>query len=433
MTRRRRLHPLLLALPFLVGVLALQGLTVELETFHGSDARSYHLPTIRLFAAELPTPDLESYPAAQAPLFHLLFAAVGKVAGFELWKLQALNVVISYLAVLALFHLLSARLGLQRSKALALSLLFALSPYFLGASFILLTDNLAILFALVAIACFHRFGDEGSMRVFVLGCLAVAAALLTRQAFVWLVPVGLYYLVVSDVEPRGKLAGLALLGAAVAPLGALIVAWEGLVPKGSDPTSCGVCPTRSGEGNGLSLRAMGFSVAVFGAYAVAVLGPGLLRRARQLRGPRQPRGLVTPLGVVVALAAGVLLLLLSPLEFTAPVPPAPGDAGYLWRASETLPGAGSSLLFWGLVPLGALAAYVLGRRAGPRSPAVVFFVAFLLSTLPVRLVYQKYFDPFALLAVLMAVRRDDLERPLDWAGVAALAVGFVAYAISFEV
>ena len=116
MTARRWFYPLALALPFLVVAVALQGLTVELSTFHGSDAQSYHLPTIRLFAEALPTPDLVRYPAAQAPLFHLLFAAYGKVVGFDLWKLQALGVVISYLAVLALFHLLTARLGLQRPR-----------------------------------------------------------------------------------------------------------------------------------------------------------------------------------------------------------------------------------------------------------------------------------------------------------------------------
>ena len=33
------LAPALLALPFLIGIAVLQGLTVEIDTFHGSDAR----------------------------------------------------------------------------------------------------------------------------------------------------------------------------------------------------------------------------------------------------------------------------------------------------------------------------------------------------------------------------------------------------------
>src|SRR5215210_5725757 len=144
---RRFLYPLLLAAPFVIGVAVLKGLTVEIDTFHGSDARIYHLPTILQFADRL---DFESYPAAQTPLYHLLFAGWGKVVGFELWRLRLLNVAISYGAVLVLFRLLRRR-GLPDLQSFVLALLLALSPYYLGASFTLLTDNLALLFGLLAL------------------------------------------------------------------------------------------------------------------------------------------------------------------------------------------------------------------------------------------------------------------------------------------
>jgi 4-amino-4-deoxy-L-arabinose transferase-like glycosyltransferase len=174
---RRLLYPALLALPFLAGIALLHGLTVEVHTFHGSDARLYHLPTILQFADHL---GFERYPAAQTPLYHLLFAGWGKLVGFELWRLRLLNVAISYGAVLALLRLLTRR-GLPQPQAFALSLLFALSPYFLGASFTLLTDNLALLLALLALDRFDRFGGDASLRDFALGCLAMGAAVLTRQ------------------------------------------------------------------------------------------------------------------------------------------------------------------------------------------------------------------------------------------------------------
>src|SRR5215212_10131994 len=143
--RRPSLYPLLLALPFVAGIVALDGLHDEIATFHGSDARVYHLPTIRRFADQLPGIDLEHYPAAQTPLYHVLFALAGKVVGLEeLWRLRLLGVVVSYLAVLVLFRLLVRSFGLERRAAFALSVVFGLSPYFLGASFTLLTDNLAI-------------------------------------------------------------------------------------------------------------------------------------------------------------------------------------------------------------------------------------------------------------------------------------------------
>jgi 4-amino-4-deoxy-L-arabinose transferase-like glycosyltransferase len=417
---RRLLYPALLALPFLAGIAALKGLTVEIDTFHGSDARVYHLPTILHFRDQL---DFERYPAAQTPLFHVLFAGWGKLVGFELWKLRLLNVVISYGAVLALFGLLRRIAALREVQAFALALVFALSPYFFGASFTLLTDNLAILFALLALGCFERFRREGRLAVFAAGALAMGAAVLTRQSLLWLVLVAAAMLVLAPVPWERRVAGAALAALALIPFAALVATWDGLVPPGSDPASCGLCNSRAGvSGGGLTLRAVGFTVALAGLYAAVVWGPGLLRRL-----PR-PR----PGPIVIAGAAAVCLLAISPLVYRPIVKPRAGDAGYLWKASDHLPVvASSSLLFWLLVPLGCLALYLLGRRAGARSLPVLVLVAFLISALPVRLVYQKYFDPFALLILALLVRPPDLRRPLDYAGLAALGVGFAAYALSF--
>jgi hypothetical protein len=71
------------------------------------------------------------------------------------------------------------------------------------------------------------------------------------------------------------------------------------------------------------------------------------------------------------------------------------------------------------------------RRAGWTSLPSVYLGAFLLGTLPVNLVYQKYFDPFMLLAVALFARPPDFRRPRDYAGVAVVCAGSVAYALSF--
>ena len=83
------------------------------------------------------------------------------------------------------------------------------------------------------------------------------------------------------------------------------------------------------------------------------------------------------------------------------------------------------------MPAGGVAHVALVRRAGGLSLPAVLLAGFLVTALPVRLVYQKYFDPFVLLALALLVRREDLRRPLDYAGAAGLAVAFVAYALSF--
>jgi hypothetical protein len=58
-------------------------------------------------------------------------------------------------------------------------------------------------------------------------------------------------------------------------------------------------------------------------------------------------------------------------------------------------------------------------------------VLFGLSTVATRLVYQKYFDPFALVGLLLTLHPGELRRPGDEAGVAALAAASIAYALSF--
>jgi 4-amino-4-deoxy-L-arabinose transferase-like glycosyltransferase len=451
------MYPLLLALPFLAGIALLKGLTVEIDTFHGSDAGTYHLPTILQFAEHL---DFGSYPAAQTPLYHVLFAGYGKVVGFELWKLRLLNVVLSYAAILAIYGLLLRRL--ERPQAFALTLLVALSPYVLGPSFTLLTDNLALLFGVLALWCFDiaRGGARargGPARVsalarhplvaFALGCVAMSGAVLTRQAFLWLALVAAWALLRGRFSLRERALGVAAGALALAPFAALVITWGGLVPPGSDPASCGLCTDSSGAGHdAFTLRTVGFTLAVVGLYAAVIYGPILARRTGRDTGTEAaPRGaaavgeasrplvLRPPLDALVlgALLAGVLLVLVSSLAYVPPIPGHPADAGYLWRIAHHAPEVlGSALIFWLLVPLGAVALALLVRRSRIDSLPTVWFAAFLLAAIPVRLVYAKYFDPFALLALALFARPPDLRRPLDYAGIAVLGAAFAVYALT---
>jgi hypothetical protein len=418
----RRLAPILLAVPFLIGIAVLKGLTVEIDTFHGSDARVYQLPTILQFRHEL---DFSDYPSAQTPLFHLVMAGWGKLVGFELWRLRLLNVAISYGAALALLRLLRRTTTLGELPAFALTLAFALSPYFFGASFTLLTDNLAILFALLALERIHRYLQDGSLGAFAVACLCGGAAALTRQSFLWVALVAGAFLLLREWRAPARLvAGGALLALSLVPLAALVIEWNGLVPPSADPLSCGLCTDKPGVGrDALTLRTVGFTVALLGGYALVLLGSALLRRARAWAPPQAL--------ILGAVAAGVALLAIAPLEYR-PVGVHPGDAGYLWQVSKHLPTVlGSSLLFWAAVPAGAVAAALLARRAGWTALASVYLACFLVAALPVGLVYQKYFDPFALLAVALFARPPDFREARDYAGVALVCAGGVAYALSF--
>jgi Dolichyl-phosphate-mannose-protein mannosyltransferase len=438
-TRLAWLQRGLLALPFLIGVAVLQGLTVEIDTFHGSDARVYQLPTILQLSERL---DFSDYPSAQTPLYHVLTAWWGELVGFELWKLRLLNVLFSYGMALALLRLLRRATPLESWQAFALTLLFVLSPYVLGTSFTLLTDNLAILFALIALERVHAYSGSGNLAAFALACVAIAAALLTRQAFIWLAPVAAVFLLHGELRAPGRLlAGAAMLALALVPLGLLALEWNGLVPPSADPASCGLCDDRQGLAReALTLRTVGFTVALGGAYGALVFGPGLVRRLRRLRSSIFARAYVEisgradalRRGVAIAAGVGVLLLVISPLLYKPITPEQAGDAGYLWQLSDRFPELfGSSLLFWALVPLGCIVLYLLVRRAGIWSLPAVYLACFLLAALPVRLVYQKYFDPFMLLALALLARPPDLRTRWDYAGIGVLYVAFVAYALSF--
>ena len=421
--------PVVLAVPYLVGIAALQGLTERVRTFHVEDEGWYHVPTILQFGDQLPAVDLGSYPAAQTPLYHLLFALWGEVAGFELWDLRLLNVAISYVTLLVLFRWLRHGFGFDQPQALALTLLFGLSPHVLGVSFAVLTDNLSLLFGILALERFQRASQDGSLGTFAVGCAAMAAAILTRQSFLWLAPIAAWSLLAAAPSARRVVAGAALASVALLPLAVLVAVWGGLVPEGADPASCGLCSSRAGVPDpGPVTRALGFSLALFGIYAVVAYAPILARRARSLTLP-SARLIVLPLVVGLALAATSELVYRPPITLERL-----GDEGYLWRFADQLPAlATSSLVFWALVPLGALAFALLARRAGWLSLPTVYLATFLASTLVVRLIYQKYFDPFVLLGLILLMRPADLRSAGDYAGVGVVVAGSLVYAAKFYV
>jgi 4-amino-4-deoxy-L-arabinose transferase-like glycosyltransferase len=431
----RLLVALVLVAPFLVMIAALRGMTVALPIFHGSDELVYHYPTILGFSNGLPFPDLHSYRTAQTPLFHLLMAYAGQVVGYALWRLRLLQVLISYLLALATYALLRRRLRMERTQALAMTLLFVLSPYVFGQSFRLVTDNLALLFTVLAVERFERSRASGRTGPFLVGCACVAAAILTRQSTAFLLAVAALYALRPEVRrsPREATIRLAAVALSAVPAGLLFLNWHGLVPVGSIPTSCGLCSSsRSTTGlstQGLDLQTMELALATIGLYGVVLFAPLLLSRVRaDLRGPH-PRERLRRAAVVPALGAlaGAVLLLIFPAT------PANMAAGDIWRLAGHAPSIhGTSLLFWVLVPLaGAVLVVRLGK---PPSHwlASVFAACFLLSTVVIRSPQQKYVDPFALLVLIFTLAPRELDSWWRLAGAAVLTIAFIGYTADYS-
>jgi 4-amino-4-deoxy-L-arabinose transferase-like glycosyltransferase len=415
-------------------IAVLRGMTVALPIFHGSDELNYHYPTILRFSRELPFPDLHSYGAAQTPLYHLLMAYAGKVVGYELWRLRLLGVLISYLLALAVFALLSRRLRMERLQALALTLLFVISPYVFGQSFRLGTDNLALLFSVLAIERFERFRECDRLGPLLAGCALVAAATLTRQSAAFLVPVAALY----ALRPAARLTrterGVALAGVAlsVVPVGLLFLNWHGLVPVGGDPGSCGLCAKRGSSGlslGGLEVQTMELTLASIGIYGTVLFAPEWIPRVRALLSGRDRGRRIWALArkpLVAALAGGVLLALF-------PATPGNEAAGDIWKVASHLPViAGSSLLFWVLVPL-SCAVLLLRIERAPR-PWLVVVVAgcFLVAAIAIHNPWQKYVDPFSLLILVLTLGPDELRGRWRLAGAAVLVIAFLAYTADYS-
>lgn len=424
----------LLALPFAVAVAALQGLTRTMPTFHGGDERDYHLPAIEQFARQLPAPDLVDYPAAQTPLYHLLVAGWGRVAGMEMWRLRLLGVLAAYLAALALYALLRRTTGIERWPAAGLALVFALSPYVFGQAFVLGTDDLGLLLALLAIERFAAF-DRGfartrSLAPFAVACAWLALALLTRQSYVWLGCFGgLWLLRTPRLGLRAAAAGAGMLLVAALPFAALVVAWKGIVPVGGDPASCGICAPergRLGWREVSPLRAPLLTLAIAGFYGTLLFARPLWEGMRGLAGIGGRGARRSALPAAVGGAAGAALLLAVPMV------QGEGDEGWIWRLARSGPAPlGSAWIFWLLVPLGC-ALVVLGmRRLGWRALPVVLGAAFLAAQVATRLPYQKYFDPFVLLVCLLALRPADLRSWRDAIGPGVVVAASLAYVAAF--
>jgi 4-amino-4-deoxy-L-arabinose transferase-like glycosyltransferase len=415
-----------LAVPFVVAIAALRGLTVALPMFHGSDEVVYHYPTILRFSRELPFPDLAHYRSAQTPLFHVLMAYVGKVIGFQLWRLRLVETLISYLVAVASFRLFAVRLAMGRLQALVLALLVVLSPYVYSTSFRLQTDNLALLFAVLMLDRLERFRESRTLGPFIVACACAAAGVLTRQSSAFLFGVaGLYALAVRGVPLRLRAAACAVAVFAFVPAAILFLTWHGLTPPGGDTSSCGLCGASSGvSGSGLRLSAAELALAVTGLYGAVLFAPVL-----PWRDLGRPRRFVP--GAVAAAVVCLAILLASPATPHVHTVPAP-TAGFLWQAAAKLPNVvRTSLLFWLLVPVGGALLwwrYGLTRR---RLLMVAFLACFLVSTLVIRLSWQKYVDPYALLLLLITAAPEELDAPARLAGALVVAAGFIAYTLSF--
>jgi 4-amino-4-deoxy-L-arabinose transferase-like glycosyltransferase len=399
-------HMALLMLPWLAVVVAFDWLAAAFPTFHGSDETLFHYPAIQRFFAELPYPDIRDYSSATGPLFHVLFALAAKVAGLSLQSLRLVNVAVS-LAAVFVFYGMVAR-AVRRDEALLLALLFGLSPYFFGASFLVLTDNIGILFALLALRALYRAWESGAARHWVALCVWVCLATLTRQLYVWLAAGAVLAMLGRRERARSVALNSAGLVAACLPLAALVMVWGGLTPPSFQQEHV--------SASAITPRAGVFGLAVFGLYWVALFPDRVIDVLRRLR----RRGWL-PLAILLAGSALVLLAI--------PTSPQGGDDGIVWRLARLAPEVmGSRIVFWLLVPIGLLFFWdALRSNDAIASGTALMALAFLACNLPNAKVFEKYYDPLIIAFVVLIETRTRSSGALAKFSRPMLLAGFMAY------
>lgn len=407
-----------LALPFIIGTVALHGLHDHIVTFHGSDEELNQYPIIMQFAESFPKMKLWDYDSATTPLFDVLFAVLAKFISPALPFLRAVNVVATYFASIVMFVIIKNSLGVNFVSSLLIALALILSPYVFGISFLLLTDNLALLFATCAIYFALRYVNGEGWNLIAFAALLAACAIMTRQLYLWLLILLLTACIFrSRKDPTEPLSGaFALIGLAVAPLIVLLISWGGANPP------------KYHTYLDFSLRPLSFFTACVGLYGAPFLA------VRAWESAWTTKTALISLAVAVLLISGVLLWF-GPLNYVPITPrcletscPPPTD-GYLWRASLWFPSiGGTNLLFWILVPVGiGMLLRSFYERAFPYLDVLVYF-AFGILSLSNSVLYQKYFDLPALLVCCLASYKLRKTRAFQMILVCYCG-GFILYAI----
>jgi DIE2/ALG10 family len=313
-----------------------------------------------------------------------------------------------------LFHRIY-RVDVLTSLLIALAVI--LSPYVFGVSFLLLTDSMALLFVVATVVVVVLYLQHGGWQHLAFAALFASCAVLTRQTNIWLfVLIFAAGMIGPASDRRSAVYGtVALLALAAAPFAVLYVAWGG--PN----------PPKWQVQFGLNPGAITFFTASIGAYG-APLGIAALRGARSWDSE-------TRRDLAILAIATVLMLLVGPLQYVTAAEKDlarsvfPTD-GYLWRLSRLFPAvAGTSLLFWILVPSGLAVLLRAWKQDGVRSPALLIYLFASATFITNVAIYQKYFDYLALLISFMVIFTQLTPRPVPSRAILAFyCCGFIAYA-----
>ena len=146
----RWVHLLVLAVPFLVVIVGWHGLHEPFLAFQGGD-EPIHFGIVRVVLDQWPRPLLSGYGAWSGPTVYWLLAGLAYPFGGSIEAVRLVVALFSWGACAIAYVLFRDRLHARPLDALALALLLAVSPFFFGQSFLVLTDNPTWFFVVLAL------------------------------------------------------------------------------------------------------------------------------------------------------------------------------------------------------------------------------------------------------------------------------------------
>jgi len=377
----------------------------DLDIPNSFDETVFHYPTIKSFANQYPKLDLSNYKSGPTPLYYILMMFFVKVFVCGIIPLRIINLFISVICLMVFFWYLSKKRDL--TKALMISFCFALSPYFLGPSIRLATDNMGLLFMFLAMMEFDS-KKVISMQRFSGANIFSTLTVLTRQINLWLVGLGLFSSLRYENEPFGlRLKKIILLLIPLLSLLPFFLMWKGLTPP--------FVQARQQYRALVNLDVIAYSISVLGFYGGFFL-PWYLRYFKENSGKLRH--------VLMILLLSFLFLFIHPVSYSHD---AGRWGGVLWSASLYTPNfLSTSLIFWILFPLGCFFFYtiVLSRKTNKDYFIIVSAVLWLIANLHDGLVFERYYSPFLLFFIGYSIKEEKTEPLYYWIGPAVLILCF---------
>jgi len=368
------------------------------------DMLRFHVPVVRTFAADLPTPDLTDYLSATTPGYHLLLAPIARLAPDALLPLR----IAGLLPALLLAWIVALALARRTGDALAAATLaapVAASSYLLLSGAFVLPDAAGWLgVALVLLVALRIAEGAFRPRWLLAGGLALLALAMVRQIHLWAAAAlwtaawwsaggsGLGDALTTRVPTRVRRAAAMALATlpAFAVVGLFVGLWGGLTP----PTFRGQYPP------GLNPAAPAFVLAMTGALGLVFAG---------WWAPAAWASLTTRRDRAEALVGLTLAAALSLLAAVAVATSYDKDAGRwsgLWNLAQRLPApAERSPLFVGLAVLGGVTIWAATHRlrAGVRWTLLAAGLAFIVAQAAGHELWQRYTEPMVLLWLGLAL------------------------------